>query len=331
MSDESSIAINVLPSPPTPSIYTTTNTSICEGESVQLNTSSTGFSYEWSNNATTKEVTISNKTAGKFPFSLKVKDSNGCVSKSSNVITIAVEAKPVKPTIFPSSYASICADSSLIVSSSSASHYLWNTGDTLQDLNIKKSGTFKVRIKNQAGCLSEWSDSTIVDIFPIPAQPKVKPLGIYNLEARSISEGSGYEWHFGGNVLSDTTSIIKVIKSGLYSVRRMATYKNLLGQNIVCFSPKTNITFRNPYYLDNEWFIYPNPNTGERITIETPENLLNVNVFIYDILGRVHYEGFIPKLDKMYYLSVPTLSLGNYVLRLSNETFDSTKLLHIVR
>lgn len=75
--------------PAAPSISANGPLTFCEGENVVLS-SSIGDFYLWSNSETTQSITVN--TSG--TYSLTITDVNGCVSPSSNPVTVTVDPLP---------------------------------------------------------------------------------------------------------------------------------------------------------------------------------------------------------------------------------------------
>jgi hypothetical protein len=81
--------------PSAPVVTPSGSVSICAGDSILLSSDNKGTgTYTWSN-ATGQSIYA--KTAG--TYSVKFKNTAGCESVSSNVVTVVVNALPAKPTI----------------------------------------------------------------------------------------------------------------------------------------------------------------------------------------------------------------------------------------
>lgn len=135
-------------------------TSICQGNTVTL-TSSSGNSYLWSNGETSQSITVSD--AGNY--SVTVSNEVGCTTTSANT-TITVTSLPVA-TITPSGATSFCEGSAVILSTDAADTYLWSNGATTQSITVTQSGTYTVNTFNTNKC-NAVSTSQTVTVYPLP-------------------------------------------------------------------------------------------------------------------------------------------------------------------
>lgn len=135
---------------------TSTQTDVkCNGAATgQINLSVTGgtapYTYSWSNTATTED--ISDLTSG--AYSVAVTDKNGCVANKS--VTIAQPAALVSSTVITNVR---CFDQNngavdLTVTGGTAPYtYVWDSGQTTQDILNLTAGTYQVRITDANGCV----------------------------------------------------------------------------------------------------------------------------------------------------------------------------------
>jgi gliding motility-associated-like protein len=137
---------------PQPDITSTGDTSFCDGGSITL-TSSQGSSYLWSTGATTDNINIT--TTG--IYSVKVTNAAGCLSASSDGITITVNPLPAIPIITASGPLTFCSGDSVTLTSSSAAGYLWSNGSTSQGIDVKTGDQYSVQVINTYGCQSASS------------------------------------------------------------------------------------------------------------------------------------------------------------------------------
>ena len=201
-----SVTVNQLP---TPAITPGGPTTFCQGGSVIL-TSSASSSYLWNTGATTQSITVG--TSGSY--SVTVTDANGC-SATSAATSVTVNPLPTT-TITPGGPTTFCQGGSVILTSSVASSYLWNTGATTQSITISASGSYSVTVTDANGC-SATSAATSVTVNPLPT-PAITPGGPTTFcQGGSViltsSAGSSYLWNTGA-----TTQSITVSTSGAYSV-----------------------------------------------------------------------------------------------------------------
>lgn len=134
-------------------------TSFCEGSSVYLSAASGFQSYLWNNGSTTQGIYVT--TSGYY----KVTVSNGTCQASDSIL-VTVYPLPPAPVITPSGPTTFCPGSSLVLTSSPAVAYSWNTGATTQNITVYYGGTYSVTIFDLNGCSN--SSSITVTNYPAP-------------------------------------------------------------------------------------------------------------------------------------------------------------------
>lgn len=197
-SDTVQVTVNALPQ-----IDLGNDTTVCTGSMV-LDAANNGFNYMWSNGATTQSITAtSNGTYGVI-----VTDNNGC--SATDNISISFSTAPVV-TLGPDVVS--CSKNVQLSASTSGLTYLWNTGETNQNINATSSGTYSVTATNANGCSASSSIQVVLDSVAKP-----------NLGNNVSTCATQYTLNAGGNGLSylwNTTQItqsINVTTSGTYSV-----------------------------------------------------------------------------------------------------------------
>jgi hypothetical protein len=197
--------------PPTPAITTGGSTTFCTGGSVTL-TAPAGFTYLWSNGATTQAITAS--TAG--TYSVTVTNANGC-SATSAATAVTVNTKPSTPAIAAGGPTTFCAGGSVTLTAPAGFTYLWSNGATTQAISATTSGSYSVTVTNAAGC-SATSAATLVTVNAKPSTPVISPSGATTFctggsVTLTAPAGFTYLWSSGATTQAITTST-----SGSYSV-----------------------------------------------------------------------------------------------------------------
>lgn len=197
-------------SAPVPTISTSGPTSICSGGTVTL-TSSTGTAYLWSNGSTARSITVS---AG-GNYTVRTSQSGGC-SATSSPTSVTVGSAPV-PTITANGSTTFCQGSSVVLSSSAGTAYLWSNGATTQSITVSTSGNYTVRTSQSGGCsATSAARSVTVGSAPTPTITANGPTTFCNggNVTLTASSGTAYAWSNGA-----TTQSITVSASGNYTVR----------------------------------------------------------------------------------------------------------------
>ena len=257
-------------------------TTFCQGANVVL-TANAGSSYLWSNGATSQAITVN--TSG--TFTVAVTQSGGCVSNSpARVVTV----NPLPAAnITAGGATNFCQGSSVGLTASPGSSWLWNTGATTQTITTGTTGNYSVTVTNAAGCFAA-STATAVTVSPNPsvsisAAPYTMlfPGLSTSLTANVIPTGSyNYAWFKNGVLVTGATlstlTGIDLDDLGSYTV----TVTNTSGL------PCTNTSA--PKLIadsaSSKLFIYPSPNNGQfKVAYYTPgTNALN-RLIIFDSKG----------------------------------------------
>jgi hypothetical protein len=155
------VTVTVYPKP-APQIQASGPIEFCEGGSVTLDAGAGFASYQWSNGATTRTITVTQQGS----YTVTVTDQNNC-SGTSQPVVVTVYPKPAKPTI---------TQTGGTLTSSSAAQYQWYyngqpiSGATDRSYTLVRgrdnSGYYKVRIRDNNGC-ENTSDSIYIDITPV--------------------------------------------------------------------------------------------------------------------------------------------------------------------
>lgn len=192
---------------------------LCNGSTVTLE-APTGFStYLWSNNATTRTITVG--VAGFY--SVQVAGANGCLSAASDAVDVQTSS-PATPSITYSSLSACIGDTIYLEGPAGFDGYEWSGTDAaITNQRIVKvvnaAANIRVRVRT-VSCWSAFSAPEAVVFYAKPAKPVITNLtgttilcqgGVVELEAPA---GYTYLWSngSGGQSLSVTTV-------GKYAVR----------------------------------------------------------------------------------------------------------------
>jgi hypothetical protein len=203
------VVVTVNANPPAPAISANGSTTFCAGGSVTL-TAPAGFTYSWSNGATTQSIVAS--TSGNY--TVTVTDANGCRATSA-ATPVTVQALPA-PAITAGGPTTFCGGGSVTLTASAGSSYLWSNGATTRAIAASTSGNYSVTVTDTNGC-SATSAATTVTVNPGPAATITAGGPTTFCAGGSVtltaSSGSSYLWSNGA-----ATQAITVSVSGNYSV-----------------------------------------------------------------------------------------------------------------
>jgi gliding motility-associated-like protein len=206
------VTVNALPG--TPTITASGPTTFCDGGNVTL-TSSAESNYLWSNGAITPSLNITASGS----YAVQVTNAYGCQSALSAAINVTVNAVPVTPTITAGGPTTFCDGTSITLTSSAETIYLWSNGATTPSINITSSGSYTVQVSNASGCQSAASVATIVTVNALPGTPTItaeSPTTFCDGDVVTLasSPGMDYLWSNGA-----TTQSVDIITAGNYTVQ----------------------------------------------------------------------------------------------------------------
>ncbi|HEX7708971.1 MAG TPA: FG-GAP-like repeat-containing protein [Thermoanaerobaculia bacterium] len=207
-------SVTVSEAAPTPSISASGPTTFCEGGSVTL-TAPAGYSYFWSNGATTQSILVSS-TGG---YSVTVTNANGC-SATSEPTTITVSEAPPTPSISASGPTAFCPGGSVTLTAPVGYTYLWSNGATTRSIQVTSTGTYTVTVTNAGGC-SASSEPAAVSAMPattITQQPQSATILKGTSVTLSVVAAAGtpaYQWFVGNS--GDTKKPIAGATSSSYT------------------------------------------------------------------------------------------------------------------
>lgn len=183
-----------------PFLGTSTDTSICFGESITLQAFGTG-DFLWSNGSTSPTLLITPSSDTIIGVSLS--NSYGC--KDSSSIQLGVDSLPI---ISLSPESDICNGGSVLLTASGGDSYLWSSGSTQPTISVNPTDTtdYSVTVSNSFGC--ESTANTRVNVIPDPVLTLSGDTSI--CEGDSIllyaSGGAYYSWSQGSTTPTITVN-----------------------------------------------------------------------------------------------------------------------------
>lgn len=181
-----SVTVNPLPTP----AITPASVVVCTGSSTTL-TASGGTGYAWSTTATTPAVTVT--PAGTTSYTVTVTDANNCSASVSRSVSVV----PLPTPVISPATTSVCASSSLTLTASGGTSFLWSTTDVTSSITVTPAGnpTYTVTVTDGNNCTASLSRTITVDPLPIitftPASAAVCAGSSITLTAGG---GTGYIW-----------------------------------------------------------------------------------------------------------------------------------------
>ncbi len=201
-------------------------TTFCQGSNVTLTANGSG-TYQWSNGATSKSITVS--TAGNYSVTI----IGGTCNSISAPVTVTVKSKP-SATITSGGSTTICPNDSVMLTASAASSYTWSNGVTTQSIYASTAGNYNVTVTGTNGCTKTSAAEVVVVAQVSPAT--ITASGSTNIcpgESVTLTSApaSTYLWSTG-----ETTQSVTAATTNSYSV----TAYNASGCSSI--SAATNVT-----------------------------------------------------------------------------------------
>ena len=301
-------------------------------------------SYAWSSGQSTQNITVSQ--GGTYRAVLKDRVGNTYLSPALEVQGPIAPAAPTlslasQPDRTVGGQLQICADSSLavIANTSANSTGVWSMSTTntiAKTITLRKAGAYTLQAVNAYGCKSAQSVAINLTVRPKVPTPSVEQVGAYSLQAVLPMPTGGqpdlYDWQRNnGEVIPQTSAVIKVVVSATYSARTKTTYSIANGNSITCYSeystPKAFTFDRSNDGLS----IYPNPSATGAIAIETVEDLKDADIDIFTLTGQHVFSNQVPMLNARQLIDLTGLSQGVYLVRVHSAGFDVSKRIIINR
>jgi hypothetical protein len=250
-------------------------------------------------------------------FTTKVTGSNGC-SATSEPIPFQVPALPV---IEPASSMMFCQGGSVFLTVQPGLSFLWSTGETTQSINVTDSGTYTATVTNGT-CIQTASPVTVV-VNDCSASTADITSFVPNHYIVCAGQSATLSWtsvNAVNAVLTGPNTAASVAVDGSWTTGPLyfnATFKlqvydasgngewqefTIAVNNCTGIDETTETAFQ----------LFPNLTTG-LVTI-TSENVIEEEIFIYDITGSIVRKE--PKGTKTFDIS--NLSAGIYTARIGN-------------
>ncbi len=171
-------------------------TVFCSGDSVTIGVTDAFSSYQWSNGSADPVITVHNDGL----YSVTVTLADGCTAVS-NAVKVTVDPVEI-PAVFVTGDTIICAGSEVVLTSSPASAYVWNTGATAPSITVNASGTYHVTAHGL--CADFTSADVHITVLDAPAPVAVADTVFLNMPATLTAAGDRIQWFdapAGGNLL----------------------------------------------------------------------------------------------------------------------------------
>ena len=201
------------------------NTTICNGESIQLNISG-GSNYEWSPALTLDDSNSANPIATPTENTTYTVTGEGGECGGGGTASVTINIDDFNFSLGPDIVNCVTAEGQTLDAGEEAQSYLWNTGETTQTINATTTGDYTVNVVSPAGC--DYSDEiSLINsqaptlAFSTPNNSSCPPAS-FTLNDESIPIESDpivdWNWQVNGNNYNNSTTSIGLQNSGSYAV-----------------------------------------------------------------------------------------------------------------
>lgn len=198
----------------------------CLGDSAALAAGPGFHSYLWNKGQITETITA--KSAG--IYWVNATTSNGCSSRD----TVEVLNPFALPVVKLDKNNALCFGQSKTLTAGFFDSYIWNTGATIQSINVTNIGTYSVIATDENGCKGT-DTTTIQKINPLPVKFLLADTSICEYESlllKPLNSYNKYAWSNGENKQS-----ITVKKPGIYWLE-VTDMNACIGRDTIVVSPK---------------------------------------------------------------------------------------------
>jgi len=298
-----------------PNLYVIGEKTICQGDSLILESQLQFQGYEWSNGAKTRRIVV--KSSGNY--FLTVTDDKGCKAISE---TINVTVGTITPLVleYDVNKLTLCKGDSLVINAKGFySKFEWSNGESNRRITIKESGDYTLKVTSNTSSCTQTSKVIKVTFLDAPEKPILENNGTKLIAPLANS----YKWYRNNLLLTGiTTKEYTPSVGGLFKVEVI----NAGG----CSTQSDNIDFiiasvENDNLISNINII-PNPNNGN-FKLQINENLLFEQLLIVDLNGNILFDYNLVnnqnKLNENFDIS--NYAKGTYYLILKNSNYTISK------
>ncbi len=248
---------------------------ICQGESTNLHASG-GSTFLWSNGATTQSIEVNpNQTT---TYSVTV--SHGDLSDEATVQVFV----NLLPNADAGEDVTIEEGQNVTLSASGGNSYIWNTGDTAQNISVSPSETTTYTVESIINGCSSFDEVTVT-VVPLVDADAGDDVDSCQGETVVLTATGGqfFEWSTGETTASisvspfETTTYSVTVSNGISSQTVDVT---IITEDCIATDNLQND------YIDFNYLVYPNPSGGEvKVKLSGLDNISTI--YITDILDKL--------------------------------------------
>ena len=201
---------------------------------------------------------------GLYSVSLTVIDPNVPIDSTTTITQLIHVYETPDPTISLSGNDSICAGTSVVLSTAPNSTYLWSDNSTGSTLEVDEAGTYSVTVYNidNPNCFAS-SDEIEIVLMPLPdASYTFSNVDHLVTFTNTSPEGDHFLWNFGDGQTSTTNNPSHDYQvNGIYDSYLVAY--NFCGSDTAFVTIDLSFIGITEYTLTQEIKLYPNPTRSD--------------------------------------------------------------------
>jgi len=218
---------------PNPSVTLPNDTLVCFGNTVTLDVTQTGLSYNWNTGSTMGSIAADSSQT----YTVTVTDANNCTATADFALVVAPEI-----VINLADTATIPQGDSILLDAGVWVSYLWSTGDTTATIYASSSNLYTVTVTDINGCSASASISAYfvndaevsiptVSVFP---NPTAEILNIetgqlaYSIQKAAIYNQIGQLVNI-SNLENGNQINVSTLQTGIYFIRLLDANDKVLG------------------------------------------------------------------------------------------------------
>lgn len=182
------------------------DSSLCQGEEMDIDAGYPGSTYDWSNGATTQIITVDTQD----DYTVVITDTLGCQTTFTTQVTV----DPL-PVIDLGPDTSLCdLETMLLDAGNPGSEFLWSTTEVTQTIQLTSDHFAWVQVTDVNNCVN--SDSVDVTFDPLPVISLLDTIVCISetITLDAGNPGSSYDWSTGENTQTidvNFTDLVEVI------------------------------------------------------------------------------------------------------------------------
>ncbi|MEY3920920.1 MAG: hypothetical protein RL634_681, partial [Bacteroidota bacterium] len=294
-----------------------TDTTICEGTTIQIRVPDGQNSYQWFKNGIPDQGNSNSYTfSGNGTISVRATSANGCIANSATR-SITTTSNPVSPVLTQTATA-LCQGQSVVIMGQviGGVSYQWLkdgakiNGATEVNYSATSTGNYQLQLTNSFGCIAKSANATITS-KPLPAAPSITR----DVSDLVSSSADGNQWYnsLGEAIPGATSQKFRPASNGYFTVK-------------TTINGCTSLSSANYYYastavlnLGNGQFIklFPNPVINGMKVEYNLQGMYEMSIQLFDMNGKLVLERKTVRTGNI--INLTNLSKGTYMMKVMKK------------